>query len=343
MAAPYAAGSIALYLKSQGDKKQSTSFIYEQFQNYAYPVKVAHSNVTDSPMRQGAGLIQVYDAITQSTHVSPGQISFNDTMTTNYRTKTLTITNHGTQTIAYELVNEVATGIAPYDVATSGYTPLEPAVDTTAAASLRFSLKTFKLAAGKSQKVTVTVIPPKTDPADHIFYGGNIRVISKQQTLSLDTKIPYFGKVGITKTLPIFDTDGFPVIIDLKSKMYGPNDTFTYDRADKTTRPVSVVRLLTPTKTIKAELIDATSQKVLGEFFTGYQFMGRDYLVENSQYTTVFWDGNYVPASLAGVTASIPAPAGTYLWRLRALKLLGDENNKNDWETWTSGPIVLKN
>lgn len=344
MAAPYVAGSVALYIKSEGSKRQPSSFVYEQFQNYALPVKVLNSDIVDSPVRQGAGLVQVYDAITQKTHISPAEISFNDTATTNYRTQTITITNRGSKTISYELKNEVATGIAPFDVEASGYTPLEPAVNTKAAATLKFSAKTFKLAPGKSKKIKVTVTPPKTNPADHIYYGGSIHIVSKQQSAGKDLKVPYFGVVGVTKSLPLFDVESnFPTIIDLKSKIYGPNDTFTYDRSDKNTRPVSVIRLLTPTSLIKAELLDPKTKKVVGTFLSGLEYLPRNFLAAESQYNTFIWDGSYIPATLKDVTTAIPAPAGTYLWQLSALKLLGDPKTKKDWEVWTSGPIIVKN
>lgn len=343
MAAPYVAGSVALFLKSEGkNKKQSISYINEQFQNYAYATKVYNTTKLDNPIRQGAGLVQVYDAITQKTHISPAQISFNDTATTKYRTQTITVTNHGSKTIKYEVVNDVATGVSPYDVEASGYTPLEPAENTVAAAKLRFSKKTFKLSPGKSQKITVTVTPPKTNAKDHIFYGGFIHVKSKQQSSAKDIKVPYFGVVGSQKTLPIFDT-GFPTIIDTSSTEYGKDDTFTFDRSDSTTAPISVLRLLTPSPQIKAELLDSKTNKVLGQFLTGLNYVGRNFLTGDQVYNQYAWDGTYVPSSLSNAPLPIPAVEGTYKFRFTALKLLGNPKNKKDWETWTSGPIVVKN
>ncbi|GAA5799086.1 peptidase S8/S53 domain-containing protein [Helicostylum pulchrum] len=343
MAAPYVAGSVALYIQAEGNKKrQAIKYVHEQFQNYALPVKVYESSDIDTPVRQGAGLVQVYDAITQKSHVSPAEISFKDSANTKAKTQTITITNHGSKTISYELKNDVATGLSPYDFKATGYTPLEPAENTVAAAKLRFSSKTFKLSAGKSKKITVTVTPPKTNARDHIFYGGYIHVVSKQKSNGKDIKVPYFGVVGSQKTLPIFDA-GFPTIIDIKSNQYGPKDTFTFDRSVSNSFPIAVLRLLTPSKTIKAELLDAKTKKPVGTFLTGLDFVGRNFLTGDNQYSQRVWDGTYIPSAIPDSPFPIPAPAGTYLWRFSALKLLGNPKTKKDWEVYTSGPIVLKN
>lgn len=343
MATPYVAGTVALYLASEGKnkKKESIDYIHEHFQNYAKSAYVYNTTTLDNPIRQGAGLVQIYDAITQKVHVSPAAISFNDTATTKYRKQSVTITNHGSQTIHYKVLDQVTVGIAPYDVAKSGYTPLEPVANTVAKAKLHFSTKNFKLAPGKSKKVTFTVTPPKTNPKDHIFYGGFIQFKSMQQKNGKDLKVPYFGVVGKQKELPIFD-EGFPTVIDTKSKEYKSTDTFVYDRKKKDSYPVTVLRLLTPTAHVKADLLDS-KKNVKGQFMTGLDYLGRNFLEEDSLYTQLPWDGTYIPASIPGNLTPIDAVSGTYYLRFSALKLLGDPKKKSDWETWTSGPVVIKN
>ncbi|KAG1470648.1 hypothetical protein G6F56_002560 [Rhizopus delemar] len=332
MASPYVAGSMALYVKAHG-KKQSVQFVHEQFQNYASPRPVFKSNSTDSPVRAGAGLVQVYDAITQGTHITPGQISFNDTATTQYRKQTFTVTNHGSKTVKYEFGNLASTGVAPYDLDV-GYTPLEPAVNVNAQASLRFSRKTLTLAPGKSQKITVTVTPPKTNPKEHIYYGGYITISSKQ---SRSLKIPYVGVQGKQVELPIFD-EGYPYI-GSSTQSYGVNDTYTFDRNKISTAPYTIYRLLTPTSQLKTELFDSNN-KNLGLYQTGTNYLSRNFNADSSYESGFVWDGTYFPSNL---TVAIPAPSGTYRFKISALKLFGNPKNAKHWETYTSGPIVLKN
>ncbi|KAI8346175.1 peptidase S8/S53 domain-containing protein [Blakeslea trispora] len=342
MAAPYVAGSIALYKNAHGKEKKPTKYINEQFQNYASSVAVYQTvNSIDSPVRQGAGLVQVFDAITQGVHASPAEISFNDTATTKYRTQTITVTNHGSKTVQFDVTNDAAIGISPYYLQATGYTPIEPAGNVIAKASLRFSKKTFKLAAGASQKITVTVTPPKSDPKDHVFYGGFIHLKSKQLKNNADVKIPYFGVNGKQSELPIFDKD-FPLIIGMDSKQYTTDDTFTYDRNQTDSEPIAVLRLLTPTAHVKTELIDTKTNKSIGQFLTGLDYLGRNFQAE-SQYNQYKWEGTYVPISVGNVAIPIPVPSGTYKFRMSALKLLADPSKASSWEKWTSGPIVVKN
>lgn len=62
MAAPYIAGSIALYLEAHGKNQEKTTprFINEQLQAYGYkaPHSYDESDDVDTPLRQGGGLLQ---------------------------------------------------------------------------------------------------------------------------------------------------------------------------------------------------------------------------------------------------------------------------------------------
>lgn len=60
MASPYVAGSVALYLNSLKNKTSANpKVVLERFQNYAFkaPTQNGQDNL-DSPLRQGAGLVQ---------------------------------------------------------------------------------------------------------------------------------------------------------------------------------------------------------------------------------------------------------------------------------------------
>ncbi|KAJ8663400.1 hypothetical protein O0I10_000639 [Lichtheimia ornata] len=146
MATPYVAGAVSLYLKQahkDHDLSTKPKFTTEQFQHYAYKAPNSHATGIDSPLAQGAGLIQVYDTIMQDQ---------------------LKIRNMGNST------------------ASNGYIFSEPVtyIDN-AKASIRFSQKTIKLAPGKSATIEVTLTPPKTNPYDHIVYGAYIQFKRKVQ------------------------------------------------------------------------------------------------------------------------------------------------------------------
>lgn len=342
MATPYVSGSIALYLVAKGKQKDSIKYIQEQFQNYAIPSKAIESSDLDIPIRIGAGLIQVYDAITQGVHITPSKISFNDTSSNAYRTQTLTIKNHGPQTIQYELLNVASVGLAPYDVKESGYAPTEPVKNVNATASLRFSIKKFNLPPGKTQTVKVTITPPKIDPKEHIFYGGYIVFKSKQPEIGKDISVPYFGKQGRQRDLPIIDND-YPKLVDANGREFGPNDTFTYDRSVKNSSPTIRYRLLTPTAVLKIELIDMNVNKAIGTIQADSLYVNRHYQTGDRYESKIFWPGTYLPPGSAPESEGVRTPDGTYKFRVSALKLFGNRNTPGDWETWTSCSIVLKN
>lgn len=61
MATPYLSGAIALYLESakRSGKSIQPSYVLEEFQHYAFKAPAKNGDhILDSPLRQGAGLIQ---------------------------------------------------------------------------------------------------------------------------------------------------------------------------------------------------------------------------------------------------------------------------------------------
>ncbi|KAI8327259.1 peptidase S8/S53 domain-containing protein [Blakeslea trispora] len=191
MSTPYIAGSVALYLESIGkQKKRPFEEIIESLQNYALPAHQVDSSILDTPIRQGAGMVQLYHAITQSVHVSPSQISFNDTATTNYTSQTITITNHGSKAAKFDLKNDASISLTLFDEE-GRRTPVAMELKTTA--KLNFSKKSLNLSPGASQNLTITVTPPTKGAERYAFYGGYVRLHSKEQSSHVDVSIPYIG------------------------------------------------------------------------------------------------------------------------------------------------------
>ncbi|KAI8086543.1 peptidase S8/S53 domain-containing protein [Halteromyces radiatus] len=340
MATPYLSGSIALYLKSAKGKNKKGTYIMEEFQNYAYKAPVQNGEkAIDSPLRQGAGLIQVYDTIQQNVHITPGQFSFNDTSSNQYKTQTFTITNHGSKTVSYQISNNVSLSVVPYDLATSGYTYIQPINYTTAAAKLRISKKSIKVAPGKSVKVKVSVIPPHTDVKQHIMYGGYVQLKSSNKKNGLDLSIPYFGVVGRQKDLPIFDQD-FPYLSSNSNGTvaYEKNETFVLNRSKKAEAYI-ITRLLSGTALLQGDVVDVKSHKVIGKAFPDQTYLARNTLNPTEQAQSIPWDGSYYKSG----NKPIPVPKGTYEITVRALHIFGNPKKQADFDTWTSGHIRVTN
>ncbi|CAO3589594.1 unnamed protein product [Absidia cylindrospora] len=355
MATPYVAGSIALYLNSLGKNyTMASNTVLEHFQNYAYKAPLAHGpKGLDSPLRQGAGLIQVYDTITQKVHVSPGSISFNDTASNNYKTHTLTIMNYGDTLVSYQISNNATLAILPYDVAEDGYTYLEPINYTSATAKLRLSKKSIKVAPGKSIQVKVTVIPPDVDPKKHIMYGGYVQFKSRNHKSSHDISVPYFGLVGKQKDLPVFDLNTPFITSDNSTVVYDKHDTLTIQRSNNDTdlAPQLSFRLLTGTRLVKVELLEHGSGKVIGDIAPPLTYLPRNTLTTKQLIYSLILDGYYYPKgnntnaekadNKDDDDNGVYIPLGTYKIRVQALHLFGDPQKSDDFQAWESGSIKI--
>ncbi|KAI7848224.1 peptidase S8/S53 domain-containing protein [Circinella umbellata] len=348
MAAPYVAGSVALYLsqfKDDEEKISDPTYILEQFQNYAYKARQVHGDLdVESPYLQGAGLVQVYDTLTQDIHVTPGGISFNDTINME-KTHKFTIKNNADYIVSYQLVNNVSVSIEPYED-TESYIFAEPQYYGTESAKIRFSKKNIKLSPGKSAEVSVTVIPPSTDPALHIMYGGFIQLKSQQQKQqkAKDITIPYVGIVGDQRELPVY-ADQSPHLTNSTNPLsdylvWGPNDTYVYDRREPSTAPTFMIRLASPTRDIASPVYNSRGRKI-GEAFVGLEYMARTASIHTGYTAT--WNGKYYPY-LFNLRLPLPLPVlpGKYRIGLDALKWLGDIDNKDDREKWLSPVIQVK-
>lgn len=81
MACPYAAGSAALLLEARGRSINVTKGARDLFETTARWISssVNGSDPLQTASQQGAGLINVFDAVHTTTIVSPGELILNDT------------------------------------------------------------------------------------------------------------------------------------------------------------------------------------------------------------------------------------------------------------------------
>ncbi|KAI8066214.1 peptidase S8/S53 domain-containing protein [Gilbertella persicaria] len=359
MACPYVSGAIALYLQQHGINKTNPLEIRERFKNYAYMtnIGVPGSNVLESPLRQGAGAVQVYDAITQPVYVSPAQISFNDTSSTgiSYKTHNLTIVHTGTDTVTYQLFNNVSVAISPYNRTNSGYQLLTFPTNVQVYADIQVSTNLVSLESGQNQTVTITVIPPNNiDIQDHIMYSGFIQFEPLNQVNSSTVRfktlhVPYFGVVGNQRDLPMFDPTFDIVTFDVENKhVYQDNETIQYTLSEAQDDFIGFdYRFVTPVGVHKAEVLRYPSLELMGLVsFNAYQYAQR-------HTTTLYWNGHYstqldfnrlyYEARGNMTMETVPVTSGTFVIRLSALKIFGNQNQPSDWDTWTSKPIMINN
>ncbi|KAI8148974.1 peptidase S8/S53 domain-containing protein [Fennellomyces sp. T-0311] len=242
MSAPYVSGALALYMSAKGYQNQPKSsatatYILEQFQNYAQRTFVDVSeSAYDSPYRQGAGLLQVYNAIHNDVHVSPGSIALNDTEHF-IREHKLTITNYGQDIAAYNIEYVNSATIVPYEWKNKKIYRNEPEVLSSEydVAQVQISQTAIYVNPMASIEIIVTITPPKTDPNLHLMYGGYVifQSVGARNNGRNDITVPYIGMVGDQRALPSFNDDYKPRLTDTGNKKneYSTSTPFIYQRS----------------------------------------------------------------------------------------------------------------
>ncbi|KAI8363836.1 peptidase S8/S53 domain-containing protein [Choanephora cucurbitarum] len=304
MAAPYIAGAYALFLEAHGKNKTAT-FVKEHFQNYARPVET--KNGPDSPARQGAGILQLFDTIQQPVHVSPGAISLNDTVNT--APVTLTISNPSNKTVSYKIDYRDSLAIAPYDLELQGFAPVGPApyTSTKVTATLNFSV----------QNITLKPVP----------------FIGIKGALS---ELPIFDD-GYPHLLKRNRSNTFEHKLDNGTRLEG----YVLDRSQNiTSYVISVFRLLTGSPQVVTEVLDV-NQTMIGTF-SEENYVARNTMEDRSYLFTKRWNGTMIPIGGDDVTKLTALDSGHYYLRWKALKLFSDPAKEESWETKTSVPIYIK-
>ncbi|KAI9243601.1 hypothetical protein BDA99DRAFT_566576 [Phascolomyces articulosus] len=346
MSAPYFSGSFALYLKAMRDdtqqQKQTPAYMLEQFQNHAS--KVPSWNFKDvylSPFVQSAGLVQVHDAIHQKTHVTPATISFNDTANL-VNTRTVTITNNGDFTVEYDIVNHRSESILPYVRDSYVFTKQIQYINNMTA-HIEFPYEAIRLLPGQYIDVNLTITPPDADPSLHLMYGGFI-LFKDRSANKKDLTVPYIGIVGDQRELPVF-APNLPAVAGSDGNFISKAQTIVYDQKDENTAPFIVFSFATPTKRVNFELYDSVNNKLVGYVLPSTDFLPRPTYTEDdpsADQSSFQWTGTYFNSSIRDPKATpSQVSQGSYYIVISALKLLGDPNNSQDWESWRSNIIQV--
>lgn len=345
MSSPFVAGTVARMLT--GGLDVDPAVVKESLMNFAKPNKApvaTTASTGDSPLRQGAGVLNYERALAAPFRISPAKLSFNDTEHLN-ATQTLTIHNNGQSDLKVHLVHGPALTVTDY--AAKDDTPLEPIrfAKSSGAAKIAFANADVTVPAEGSVEVQVHVTPPSGLP-DHAIYGGYIGF----ETRSMAASVPYIGMVGSMADLAILDRSNEHNPYPFPSIGY-PNGTIVQDEGyfainDSTEAyPVILARLLTGTPLLELQVLDQ-HQKVLG--VVPYDLASettREWLPRNTRSTTssskIFdnwsWTGVYMTED---GTEDWVEP-GLYYLRVRALRVFGDRANDDDWDTWTSPKLNM--
>ena len=327
MAAPHIAGILALML----EKNPSLTFdeARTRLQNTATPQLWSADTslgLLDTTQRQGAGMANVVKAIETPVTVSPSSLALGETLVGGF-TQTLTLKNTSNQPVIYALSHEdVINSTNPVSAAPS-YGETE----------VTFSAASVTVPAGGSATVGVTIVAPPDQFSNGTMYGGYLNFASEQATL----RVPYMGFQGDYQAVKGL-TQGALFYVDEKNNLYRQpaNALFVLEDGDL---PTIGWNQAYPMQRLEVDLLDGnTLLPVFRNANNIITFPGVGRNTSATVFNTFTWDGSFKNAQLEnGLPVTKTVGNGRYAFRIRALKMLGQESNPAHWETFISVPFFI--
>ncbi|KAG6053955.1 hypothetical protein E4U17_004218 [Claviceps sp. LM77 group G4] len=347
MACPQAAGIIALIRQVRGAitpqeiedllSSNSNPQLFNdgtKFYDYLAPVP-----------QQGAGLVQAYDAACSTALLSSSSLSFNDT---DYFAKSLnfTLRNTDKEPSTYNITHMPA--ITMYTLGKDSiYVQAFPNEAVHAAAALKFSETSITLFGGETKTIRVAAIPPEGLDAKRLALWSGYIAINGTDGASLS--LPYQGLTGSLH----------------EHVVLGPNDTWISESTDRRSPPPPVpsnttftlptpgndgpngllpqlsVNLALGSSKIRADIVSLSpdpKNETLTHDVWGVSTIGQPHsfpaMWNPRRHNGFPWDGLLDSGSYA--------PAGTYKFVVRALRINGDAKKKEEWDVSTSPAFSIK-
>jgi hypothetical protein len=354
MASPFVAGVVALLQQARGGNRSlNINELRMILLNNGHPVNVLGSEEFESVARQGAGLIDVYQAISSDTMITPEQIRLNDE---EHGAKNneyfLTIKNNGRLDTEYTITHQASVTAQGFENNKILRKPISITSEKVSATVEILDPIVF-VEANEEKNITIRITPP-TNTSQPSIYSGYI-IVSKEEE---DTKyIPYAGLTSSLSKLPVLVKNGtMPRLLNPIINILSPA-IVSFQLAESS----SLV-------TITAVDVDDPSLSY-GLIPEGYiTYVGRNVLDDPNDVFLVSWHGDVVDTPEQAAVSTLRqskvqtyqslivnekfetqgiAPlgrklfSGKYRLKLTALRPLGNVNNENDFDSWLSPTITL--
>lgn len=323
MSSPHVAGAVALLLEAR--PRTPSQAVRAILQNSADPKPwwgAPAAGYLDNVHRQGAGMLDIDDAILATLRVEPGKLALGESEA-GPTLHSLTIRNEGAEAVTLDLSHAPALSTWGSTFAPGFYAGY---------ASVAFSAPQVTVPAGGRASVDVTIAANPGLP-DRSQYGGYL-VLTARGTGEV-YRVPYAGFKGDYQSIVALAPTpyGFPWLASLSAgSYYGQPEGATYTLQGDDL-PYILLHLDHQVELLRLEVFDADKGRAW------HRALEERYVGRNSGATSIFaipWDG----VTVAGKKAYV-VPNGRYVIKLSALKALGDSANPAHWETWTSPVITI--
>lgn len=324
MASPHVAGAAALLLEAEPRLRPRD--VRTRLANSAKPVELGEDEAVtglEAAHRQGTGVVNVIDALDAEACLYPTGVNVGEG--TGARTFELTLTSRDDAAHSYELTHR-STVATTGDAMDPGFNAAEPEV--------AFKPKELTLHPGETATVAVTVTPSEALPAGSVF-GGRITARPTGDGESLTAA--YSGYHGDYQAIPVLEHPDYPNLAAVVAQ-------------DEETREFEYRELEEGETFSIAEGPDLAALVFLGHQVATMQLSATN---EDSGEVVRWEPEMYLPRSpgpddaaaihLQDLAAQRPNAFEPGRWRLelRVLKALGDEDDPDHWEQWTSPVFTL--
>lgn len=322
MSSPHVAGAAALFLEARPRTKPEQ--LREILQNSADPALWWGNpalGFLDNVQRQGAGMLDIDDAIEATTFVTPGKLALGET--SGAVTKRIEIRNDSNIAKTYTITHAPALATGP-NTFTVGF--------LNAPATVVFSQTTVTVNRRQDRRIDVTIAPNAALP-DKSLYGGYIVVTSGTGETY---RVPYAGFKGDYQSIVAMTPtpNGFPWL----AKIVGPSFVNQPAGATYTMVGADIAYFLVHLDHQVQRMTWTATDVATGRTYRD-PALDEELLPRNSTATTFFafaWDGTLVddrrPKELRN---------GTYTLKLVVEKALAERRNPAHLETFTFPNITI--
>jgi minor extracellular serine protease Vpr len=344
MSSPHVAGAAALLLEARPGTPAHA--VRGLLQSTAEP-KVWWGNpglgFLDNVHRQGAGMIDIPAAVAATTVIEPSKLSLGESEAGPSIVE-LWIHNHDEEDASYVLGHTPA-------LATAGST-FSPSFFLSGTA-VEFSATEVAVPAGGSAMVSVTITANPGLP-DGAQYGGYL-------TFARDGghvyRVPFAGFKGDYQAIVSLAPGnfGFPLLgqaiscfrivdgacIDGSYSVLPAGGVF--DMSDVLNQPSLLIHLAHQARHMEFTVHHAADGSPVHPVFNRTTVL--EYLPRNASAGGFFafaWDGTRLHSNGRRFEKVKEVPDGDYVLTVRLLKALGDRENPEHWETWTSPVITVQ-